>query len=380
MVASSLSSSRNPSPNPNPNPNPNPPSSSASASASPPRPPSPETIFTQSIVPNLPLLMYGSGDVHPTQIDDATTHLVATLTTNYVQKLVEAAVDAHDILTDGAGGVLPPPKFTKRKRDDWADDDNDNNRNNRNRPRPRIKHKTVKTEGSGSSISGTSKTATAAATAATAATTTTTVTAGEEVKKISDEEWQGVKGIDLYENLIRKDYNSIPGTIGAQSFIFPICHDAELYNRVKELTAFENDELKVGIKKYDTPVPTAGGSNKIGALIDSTMLDCIRDEEKDLDHLANSVFHWVGDIKTSSSSIAPTGTGKSGATSAASAAATAAAKAEEKKATEIAIAKRKEMARRLVNRTRLEAQLPGVEDILVPLHSVHDHSSSSSNA
>jgi len=79
--------------------------------------------FINALIPDLPLLMYGSGDVHPTQTNPATVELIATLTAQYVEKLVHAAVDAQDILTDGAGGNLPKKVFQKRKReDDWSQD------------------------------------------------------------------------------------------------------------------------------------------------------------------------------------------------------------------------------------------------------------------
>lgn len=259
--------------------------------------------FIKGIIPDLPLLMYSSGDAHPTQVDPATVHLIATLTKDYVERLVEAAVDAHDILTDGSGGVLPKAAYEKRKRDDWDDD----------LPSPKIKNHSRKTQGGYRREDGN--------------------TGGGVV---SDEQWQGAKGVNLYENRIRCPHQSIPRAIGAQSFIFPICHDAELYNKVNELNTFGKHELK-SLK-----------AGNIGALIDPTVINCIEEEEAGLDHLSNSLFHWV-----------------------------TAGKSEEgvdaKASNEMTLTKRKDLARSLVNRTGIEAKLPGVENLLLPMHCVQNH-------
>lgn len=258
--------------------------------------------FIKGIIPDLPLLMYSSGDVHPTQVDPATVHLVATLTKDYVERLVEAAVDAHDILTDGSGGVLPKAAYRKRKRDDWDDD----------LPSPKIKNHSRNTQGENGKDGKT----------------------GDGV--VCDEQWQGVKGVNLYENRIRGPHQSIPSAIGAQSFIFPICHDAELYNKVNELTAFGKHELK-SLKP-----------GNIGALIDPTVMNCIEEEESGLDHLSNSLFHWVTAGKSEEG-------------------------ADAKASDEMTLAKRRDLARSLVNRTGIEAKLPGVDNLLLPLHSVQNH-------
>ena len=63
--------------------------------------------LADALRPSLPALLYGSGDVTPPETDAATVGLLSHLTASYVAALVDAAVEAHDILTDGAGGILP---------------------------------------------------------------------------------------------------------------------------------------------------------------------------------------------------------------------------------------------------------------------------------
>ena len=287
--------------------------------------------FIEDLIPDLPLLMYGSGDVHPTQVDPATTELIATLTAEYIDKLVKAAVDAHDLLTDGAGGSLPPPSFEKKLEDDWSAP----------LPMPTIKKTKTKTK----------------------TTDVKTKTNGQSQSQSQsnsgkprelEQEKELIKGIDFYKDRIRSTHNSVPSAINAQSFIFPICHDAEIYNKVKD-----NESFKAEIDRE---------------LIDSSIIDFIRDETDGGDHLAASVFHWVG-VHASSSSAA-----------AASATATAAAASSEgqgqgqggqqseegKLAQERSLAKRKEMVRRLKARTKLDVTLPGLKDLLLPMHTTED--------
>ena len=60
--------------------------------------------LSKALQPDMKLLMHGSGDVGPSEVDDASKEMLSDLTVQYIYNLVEAAVDAHDILTDGAGG------------------------------------------------------------------------------------------------------------------------------------------------------------------------------------------------------------------------------------------------------------------------------------
>jgi|AntRauTorckE5430_2_1112549.scaffolds.fasta_scaffold02191_1 hypothetical protein len=267
--------------------------------------------FINALIPDLPLLMYGSGDVHPTQTNPATVELIATLTAQYVEKLVYAAVDAQDILTDGAGGNLPKQVFQKRKReDDWSQD----------LPMPKIRSE-LNLEREGGKRASADPDNLAAA----------------PLEDCDSENGEYVKGLDIYPNRIREPHSDIPSTIGAQSFVFPICHDAEMYSKVQE-----NKTFKAQLDE---------------TLVDSTVMDFIKEEEEGLEHLANSVFHWVsvGDKEDASASAA--------------AAAVPNAADDKKLKNEKDIARRKEMARRLVARRGLDVQIPGVQDLLPPTHS-----------
>jgi len=66
------------------------------------------------IADDLPLMMFGSGDVMADDVDEESVKLLAELTTNYVANLVSAAVDAHEIYTDGKGYIAPTTMYTAK--------------------------------------------------------------------------------------------------------------------------------------------------------------------------------------------------------------------------------------------------------------------------
>ena len=72
-------------------------------------------VAMNAIPPDMPLLMHGSGNVAPSQVNADTVAILSELTVQYISQLVDAVVDAHDLLTDGTGGVLPPPNMRKQK-------------------------------------------------------------------------------------------------------------------------------------------------------------------------------------------------------------------------------------------------------------------------
>jgi hypothetical protein len=155
-----------------------------------------------AIAPDMPLLMYGSGDVAPSNVNPDTTALLAELTAQYISQLVDAAVDAHDLLTDGAGGVLPPPAPTRKRKQAHADYWDGP------LPEPKIR----------------------------------SPPAGAKTKfafPSSDTDSNSLLiGVDFWESArSRKAHVATPSAIGTQCFIFPICHDAGLYGRVMEVQA-----------------------------------------------------------------------------------------------------------------------------------------------
>jgi hypothetical protein len=64
------------------------------------------------IAQDLPVLMYGSGDSSPGSVDQESVQVLAELTANYVANLVAAAVDAHEVYTDGQGYIAPTTLYT----------------------------------------------------------------------------------------------------------------------------------------------------------------------------------------------------------------------------------------------------------------------------
>lgn len=169
-----------------------------------------------SIAPDMPLLMHGCGDVAPSDVNPETARLVAELTVKYISELVDAAVDAHDILTDGAGGLLPPPPLSnKRKVPSLHHSANNTPKRRKNAdywdeplPEPKIRP-------------------------------TETSNESNELKAVNADEWCGVAGVDFFQDSrSRSAFVSAPLTaIGVQSFVFPVCHDAGLYGRVMEVQA-----------------------------------------------------------------------------------------------------------------------------------------------
>ena len=241
--------------------------------------------LAHSLIPDLPLLMYGSGDVPPANVDPISVATLATFIERYIAKLISAALDAHDIYTDGhvVGGnaCLGPPHFPSsaimRGRggggggvgnnyldeedvndvDEDAHDDEIITLTNKHivNQRHELKRKERNTidywdmplppNKKVMNVNGTSRTNNEGAfnddnisdddddddddnvavdgddIAAAAAATTTT---------------HGIVPIDLHSNERTRNYYVTSTTVlDVRSFIFPICHDAELYQRVKDI-------------------------------------------------------------------------------------------------------------------------------------------------
>ena len=181
---------------------------------------------------DMPLIMYGSGDPSPEAANPESVRLLSELTTNYIGNLVEAALDAHAILNDGPQALPPQPfaireqqakkiptphtqviKGKKRRRvtDDFFDEPLKepkirNNKTSPSKPTTEEESNNKQTDEK------------------------------ERLEQQKVDEWVGVSGVDFWEmSRARKTYVSTPTSIGASSFIFPICHDAGLYGRVLEV-------------------------------------------------------------------------------------------------------------------------------------------------
>lgn len=201
----------------------------------------------KAIGPDIPLMMHGSGDVLPHEVNLDAAGLVAELTAQYLARLVDAAVDAHNSLTDGAGGILPPasqryrtplapPLFDRPAPPTMADNSADSTTTARKRkrrkagveywddpiPDPRIQN-------------------------------------FEPPSPSDNDRWVGLAGVDFFEtSRARRAFVTTPSVIGTQCFVFPICHDAQLYGRVMEVQSARR--------------------NLEPELVDTTVMDLVRTE------------------------------------------------------------------------------------------------------
>ena len=167
---------------------------------------------TSALIPDMPLLMYGAGDVTPDAVDKESAALVARLTTEYITQLCCAAVDAHDILSDGAGGLLPPPALEKKL---IPLPYSEEQKNKRRKPGEEYWDDPLPNPNKKGSAS---------------------------TPKL--DYWVGLHGVDLQQtSRIRQRH--IQNAIETQSFVFPICHDSELYQRVVHLQAARREVHQV---------------------------------------------------------------------------------------------------------------------------------------
>ena len=247
--------------------------------------------LVSSLTPTMPILLHGSGDVEPPRVDPATARLVADLTAAYVGQLVDAAVDAHDILTDGAGGIRPPPGFPRddavsAKRNSsvsmaavkQSEGSSSSKRRTRRTasasassssggggggggggsganvvpgsiddcwddvevPLPKVRKTSAGTSPSPAAAAGTRSALLPSRTMPTSTSTSTdrrpNSTDGYESTDWDwDSGWAGLAGVDLFGPRRRVPYAGPPYTIETKSFIFPVCHDPTLYGRIMEV-------------------------------------------------------------------------------------------------------------------------------------------------
>lgn len=164
--------------------------------------------------------------------DAAAADFLARLTTQYISKLVDAALDAHGLLCVDTGaplrvppppfpqhsfpapprplveapprvviqssavvppGLPPPSKLSKRKmREEYWDDD---------LPAPKIRQKTAAPP--------------------------------PPPSQVPVQEWVGALGVDLHADALRRAH--MPLGLAASTFLWPICHDVYAYGRVRHL-------------------------------------------------------------------------------------------------------------------------------------------------
>lgn len=251
--------------------------------------------IVDSLSKDMPLIMHGSGDVPIWDVNPRSARILAQLTANYISNLVEAAVDSQEILNDGERPSLPPPPLmSKEKRRkaplpsayEWPPSllAKSSKAPATTTAATKKKKKQTKAEAA-AAAKGTTGAATPDAKDAAAKKATTTGAKpaaavnkpnfGEKKKrkrrdvdywdeplpepkiknKTSSEptfseadgiiykgvpigDWVGVAGVDFFEDSrIRNAHVSLPAAVGAQNFIFPVCHDKHLYGKILEIQA-----------------------------------------------------------------------------------------------------------------------------------------------
>ena len=219
-----------------------------------------------ALTPTIPLLLHGSGgsgsgdgvNAHnptcttETVVDAGTAHLVADLTAAYVGQLVDAAVEAHDILTDGAGGVRPPPNFrgSKKRTRGSGDNSNEATRNTSAAvapgsvddcwdavevPLPKVRRTQRDDDDTTNNDKPSASAAAAAKSALLPSKTLSQDQPDDDQEDSGSSNWAGLAGVDLFGPRRRVPYASAPYTMETKSFIFPVCHDAGAYGRIMEV-------------------------------------------------------------------------------------------------------------------------------------------------
>lgn len=253
--------------------------------------------LAHALLPDLPALMHGSGDVVPEEVDPRSVATLATLIERYVASLVRAAVDGHDVFTDGevvgGGGCLAvppyPPSRTSNGGGGKADDDDDARdgddagggngggdgsgaeSDDDDQPIAKKRKLSKSSSGSGGSVGRGGKPTKRAkrrrvdywdvppgeSSESDSDNTLASIDAGSDsdsddsapimYRRLSSSAssasaalsyLQGYAPLDVHSAArTRGHYISAPDAMDARSFIFPICHDAALYRRVGDVRA-----------------------------------------------------------------------------------------------------------------------------------------------
>ena len=216
--------------------------------------------IVEALMTDVPLLLHGSGDVVPSQVNPETVHLVSCLTAQYIEKLVDASLDSHFTFLDHPEVFhVPPPSFPRYRLPpkpppfsvpkpasadatggttstaSKSDKGRKKEEPERKRPPKRLREeywdegipmpKIIKSKTSSSTESAT----------AMARNTSVAENVDQPSEQAPLEEWVGVVGVDFRENVIRKAH--VKNAVATSSFVFPVCHDVYAYNRVREIRA-----------------------------------------------------------------------------------------------------------------------------------------------
>jgi hypothetical protein len=224
---------------------------SSSSSTSPNKPKLADTsqqAFTEclnAVAHDMPMLMHGSGDVLPQQVNSESVQLLSELTTHYISNLVQAAIDAHQILNNGPQPLPPPPlntmghvkpplptppaditTMTSSSNSNGTSSSSSNTKKEKttHRKRRRATDEFWDEPLADPKIKG----------QAAAASSSSNKPAKPTFQGVPVDDWVGVAGVDFWESS-RARKAHVRRAITTQSFIFPICHDVGLYGRVLEV-------------------------------------------------------------------------------------------------------------------------------------------------
>lgn len=200
------------------------------------------------LVQDMSLLMHGAGDVQPKEVNPATAMLVAALTTHYIEKLVEAAIDAHKMSRDNStvrkDPLLPPPPFQKSLQPQVPPPPKsvpETSHSQKRRSRSNVQYWDEPLPGP--RIAG----------------RVTMPNKDDNDDEPHQDKWVGIAGVDLFYNQTRNAYVQGPAVLSTQSFIFPLCHDTYTYGRILEQQSFKKALEPVLVDRVVTETVQAEG-------------------------------------------------------------------------------------------------------------------------
>jgi hypothetical protein len=196
-----------------------------------------------SIAPDIPFLMHGAGDVVTSEVNPATAQLVAALVVQYMGKLVDAAIDSHQMQQGGYSSLtLPAPSFPRSRQPPKSAPHDD---------LPKVATSLSVGVGALSSAAPPKRRRTdeefwdeplrepkirnKLQESASQRMQPRSEDADDDFSMVHVDEWVGLAGVDLLENRARSAYVQGSNALSTQSFIFPICHDAYTFGRVVDV-------------------------------------------------------------------------------------------------------------------------------------------------
>ena len=203
---------------------------------------------------SMPLIMHGSGDVEPSRVDPAAAHFLASLTTQYTAKLVDAAVDTFAMFLNQDEPLrVPPPPFAQHRLPPPPrpllppNDPNpviilQSQNEERKPPREKPKRK-MRAEYWDEPLPEPKIRKKDAATSSTKD--------NEPKKKEPIETWTGAIGVDFHSQSIRRAH--MPLGLSTPNFVFPICHDVYAYGRVRHIQAAKRGSIDTLLQDHCIP-------------------------------------------------------------------------------------------------------------------------------